>query len=447
MWTYFPVEIGTRDGRGDWVLPPNTAAWGAASGGTATLPSGPLLLTAKARPDGSAPIFPTGAQIDAWYFTGHSREDDPRGGLDRDVSRSSPVTISLNSLSWSWDEVAKCYVSNSVLTLPESTYDGWWFQDSLGVDPETGEEIFSDFYWVFDDASGTDNAVITCCGAVEGGNAAAIAVRCFGGSWANGPRGRYIVATLDALGNQETWTMFKTWRLGVSTKAGLGLFCAFTGGTDYYSTARISFSTDSAYPANATNFWGEPINIDPLLRPEGYTLTGQTTTSRTWVRGEDTVVFTLSDQVTDFSPFFPVDEIYETGVFSVEILDHGDFLTAQQFETASKWKLRTFTQGSFAGTADEYPDEVGTITLLLWSSTGTSTATISLSKLVEDYGQVRYESDSWGANKHPVAILGMTGQIATGFLDNGNSFWPWWGGTASAFRVGGSCFIRIPVPE
>lgn len=457
MWTYFPISVGLRYGRGGYVLPPApTEADPVPIGHIVSGPEGHLYLTAKATPEGGPPVFPTGAEIDVWYFTGHNRDDDPDPyGIDRDASRSVTTIVSLNGLSWTWDSENNVFVSNAVLTLPSSSARGWWVVPEMFIDyvfDEDGNYLsggwvpdYPNAFWEWDDSYGTENMVRPGSGIVKGGNAAATAFICGQGGWMNAPRGRFVQFSIGGIyGNESFWTYPLPAK--VATKASLGLFAAYDGSSNYYRNWAITTSTDPQYPTGDPQIWWDFVGLSPTMKPVGYSLTSQTATRRTWTRGDNTLVLTLSNPVTDFSEWFPADYLYY-GNSTVKIQDHVDFLTAQLFPVGSDWKVIVGYGGSFADLdfPNGFPDDIGTVTLLLWSEAGMSTVTLGMSKHVIDGYTLRYESDAWPEGKHPVAVIGLTGQLATGWLDNGNYFAPW-GALKGVFFAGDSVFARIPVP-
>lgn len=426
MWNHFPLEIGLRDGR-DWSIPAGSEG----ASGDIEVAAGPLYLTAKAQPDGSGPIFPDGAEIDVWYFTGyHYGTDTDPYGLATPVTRSTPVPVDLTALTWTWNADISLYVSDSVLTLPSSTMIGWWYQESLGMDWEADPpvEIFGDLQWQSDGDISDHHKVV--CGSMEDGSTSALALRTARASWGNAGRGRYAPGITFGWGDGSGVSQIFGKTVAVP-KASLGLFCSFTGSANYYTSAAITASDEATYPVGSTT--------TPLMSVSGYTLTGQTATTRTWTSGEKSVVIELSSEVTDWSPYFSPESA------TVEITDFGHFLMATQFETETSWTLVFRTDGWYD--PDAWVAAAGTITLLLYGSSGVETATVSLSKITIEEGEfdtVCYLSDAWTSGRHPLAVTGMTGTIATGWNDNAGSFTFGLNNTVNV-GIASANMIKVPV--
>jgi len=219
MWDHFPIEIGLLDRR-------TVTAPVAPSNPDKVTNSGPLVLTVKAQPDGSAPIFPTGASLDVWYYTGTMLETNADGYLDNDMARQAGVTVEMAALTWTLDSDLGLYVSSSVLTLPSQTATGVWDNQTVpsvwhpypGYD---GEEYggYWDGIWYpnpdlpnpYDPTYGywetpPDNwvwyppeqypEVTLACGSLASGSPSSIALRAAVAVWSNAGRGRFFARGL-----------------------------------------------------------------------------------------------------------------------------------------------------------------------------------------------------------------------------------------------------------
>lgn len=433
MWDHFPISVGLLDRR--TVTGPGTAPVGF-EGYEGFVPgdpdlvtsSGPLVLTAKAQPDGSAPIFPTGAFLDVWYYTGTQWESNSSGYLWDDMARQAGVTVEMANLTWTWDSEVGLYVSSEVLTLPEqTTTGGWWNNNPDPVIYPFGDPIYLDPDWVWQPPT-TYPSISLACGSLANGSPSAIALRAPVAVWSNAGRGRFARGSSD---NPALLTL-----PSVVVKSIAGLHGDFLSGTDYYRTAEVTASTSSQYPVAA---------VDPKVRPSGYRLTGQTATERTWTRSEtDAFTITLSDLVSDFTEFAPADS--STYGSTIGTYDGGDFLLFSRFPVPfyestddTTWRLCYGTAGFLA--AEYGATSAGSVTLLLYGSTGFSQETISVSAVDPEGGERYYLSESYGTGKFPVAVVGMTGLMADGWNDNGAPFGAGWA------AGDGGCFVKVPLPE
>lgn len=420
MWDHFPISVGLLDRRtvSEPVAPSNPDR---------VTNSGPMVLTAKAQPDGSAPIFPTGSFLDVWYYTGTMLDTNTDGYLDDDMARQTGVTVEMADLTWTWDSDLGLYVSASVLTLPEQTATGVWVNNAPESYWDEATETWVDYppEWQWFPPISYP-ALTIACGSLEDGCPSAIAVRAPVAVWSNAGRGRFARASSD---NPALLTL-----PAVVVKSIAGLHGDFLSGTDYYRTASVTASTSSQYPVGA---------VDPKVRPSGYRLTAQTATERTWTRSEtDAFTITLSDLVTDFTEFAPADS--STYGSTLGTYDGGHFLLFIRFPLAygfddTSWRLSYIPVGH---RALEYGAAVvGSATLLLYGDTGFTQETVSFSAISPD-GDLRYYlSESYGENKFPVAVLGLTGLMADGWNDNAAPFGAGWGSGVDG------CFVKVPIPE
>lgn len=424
-WNFFPIEVGLLDLRETPTIEPLTPEL--------VTNEGPLVLTSE-----SVPVFPTGAFLDVWYYTGYRMETTADGFLDGDIVRAVPTSVDLGSLTWTWNEKVSLFVSSPVITLPRQSTQVFW--DNQAENPYfvnyPNAEDENDGYWVYppDDwrmyaLDDKYQALLPACGSCEGGSASAYAFGASRAVWAYVGQGRFPVPIRD---ENEFGITGRIVPPIVVVKSKSHLFGDFLSGTDYYRTASVTASTAPEYPIR---------NIDPKIRPNGYTLTDQTATTRTWTKSQDvSFTITLSDQVTDFiSEFSPSPSEYGSTIGSY---DFKEFLLFTSFPTDplggdASWtfSFKTFGRNRFGDSTND----PGTATLLLYGKGGYSQQTVSYTTIDSEYGERFFKSDSFGEIeiKFVVAVLGMTGVMASGWNDNGATFDFRWG-----FGVE-SCFIKV----
>jgi len=264
-------------------------------------------LVLKGPPDGSTPTFPAGSSVNLWYYrvtlsprgggatlygdywdvTPYLGGNEYIGDNGTSISKIGPISISLAGLTWSeiptpWGigtppPWLRTWKSNVVLSMQGHEWEGGWnfteaWTDFWNAAPEGEEPIWFTL---------EHPAEIT-----------------FNGPWTTSSGPFYTDlsdASVSAIAassgdvNNSNWTQFPTGFLTSGNNNYIGILGSVAiirkGYSDYlseggwYSSATITESEVDVYPVNS--------EIDPYIRPAGFTLTGQTAVSRTWTRGQN----------------------------------------------------------------------------------------------------------------------------------------------------------------
>jgi hypothetical protein len=479
-----------------------------------------VYLTVGGRPDGSFPGFPAGASVQLWYYRVDA--DYPassfeyEGDAGSNTIKQTPVVIDLSSGSWSWDSTLSSWKMGPVMTM-----EGASDTETVSVDsvPPTYEYFYVDAngnYWDYfssptpeEDPSYWTLTEVMIDPGQSGINYTRIK---YPSTISIGPflndLSQASPAALAMVNSWENnWIFFPT---GIGVQRGaqlgswfgqtsalhkardLGLFSDFESSGSWYKTSEVTVTTDSSYGIG-------PVN--PLMIPDGYTLTEQTATSRTWRKtASESFTITLTDLFffEDWrdQQYALADQPVEGGYSAPNDLwdtfyDGGDFIL-HRYQSPEMWfdhggdpywlqifdvdtynisyeKLSISSVGkvilsvspgfSFLNQTppkfpyfDAFPEDIGSISFLGWSNSGgveTRTVTFQKSSIDEypiknypwaEYRAYFWESESFGEDFFPLAVVGVSGNLASGVFE-GDAFAP-------VFRFQGNQvgWPRIPAP-
>jgi len=478
--TYYRVTYGRfgeywseglqRDESGGYIYPPVFIAW----------------VKQEGYPGGNEYIDDNGKSVDGKTTT--------EIGLDSITWTEIPTPPPHNSIG-PW---VKTWQSSIVLTMPGTTWEEsgeiervvYPNTDEFGN--ETGGGYVSPGEKGFSRPTYSVGPFFTD---LSGGSVSAIAASCGLNNWKQYPTGFLTYGSNNYLGLLGSLNVFVK---AINIAAGFQnagfhgrLYCDYFSEGLYYKTSMVSASTALGYT--------EGDYSDPYIRPAGYTLSAQTSTSRTWSKSEtDYFTITLSDPF-DFNQWkedqYPLMYEYQEPDPNnplpdnkdrrwLDATDFGDFIiardgapacasfeftgvTRQQLQggdTDSHWRLMCGTVSGDAGTHEaqfygefnpdeavqDIPSELGSATLYCWNKdSGVVEKTVGFNREScylaypgsYEYGvMLLWGSESLGEDTYPLAIKSLSGQIATGLAEGTGLY------TINNLRYPDPIYPRIPVP-
>jgi len=363
-WQYFPkrVWLSVENDDGTDAITPNLEAFSSSDARDAH-----VRAWIDARPDGSFPDFPDGA-----VFEISSLEAVSDGSFDfSSYNINHWGDTDLSSLSWEWHHgVSGFYKSNVIRTFPVYGSGG----------PRVSGSAYTFAIFITSSTPAADQVSLT-------------------NGWSQHPRG---------FSPAYAGSMSSPYRKGVEIT---GIHADFENTGTWYHSCTITDSSDSAYVVGSS--------FDPLSRPNGYALTAQTETTRTWSKSDtDHFTITLSDVW-----------VYDSTAFDGKSLDCGSFvMTGPQSQgiggiTTFANSVLGYLEG--ASSSSGWPSSIGTQTFLVWSpSSGYTQQTFGYNTLAPYYppdptGYTPFWVPSWSMDAPPSDVFLINAISASGMIAEG----------------------------
>jgi len=357
-WQYFPKRV--------WLTGFKPAPFVLLSNETTAWPMGDVSevrVNVDARPDGTFSGFPDGAFLQLFSLEATIAS----GGGVSSYNETPWDAIDLNSLSWTYQSGSNSYQSGIVKTFKP------WGDVTVGSGESMAGKVMTIDVRV-EPSDAIDQVALTS-------------------GWMQIPRGYAPAANTSFLSSVH--------RKGVEIA---GIHADFENTGIWYRSCTVTDSTDAAYVVGSS--------FDPLSRPAGFKLTGQTATTRTWSKSDtDHFTITLSDAW-----------VYDSTAFDGKSHDFGNFVISGPPEIT--WKaIDTFLQsyeGNIITDQALWPDDIGSIKYMIWAEgAGYSSKTCSSSKVLpwsDIYTYLTWKTGDFSDSEYPIIAISKTGALLKGLI-------------------------------